>query len=145
LHWASQRASGGKVYFIQALSLLFLIYRSRPILPKELPGRIHKFVISCVFVPLIAEVHGGSLFLDGSWRRLLRVAAGHERQVVAHKVDSYGHHHKEHANPKTPIVMSAFPVRARVVMNMVAIRCYLLAVIVLALMHGSLSSRSHFG
>jgi hypothetical protein len=42
-------------------------------------------------------------------------------------------------------VMSALPVRARVVMNMLAIRCYPLAVIVLALMHGSLSSRSHFG
>jgi hypothetical protein len=46
----------------------------------------------------------------------------------------------DYAGPKMPMVMTALSVRARVVMNMLAMHCYLLAVIVLALMHGYLCS-----
>jgi len=43
------------------------------------------------------------------------------RQVVGHHVDSDANQHQKHGGQETPIMMSAFPVRTRVAMNMVIV------------------------
>jgi hypothetical protein len=69
------------------------------------------------------------LFSDGSRRRHGRSGARSQREVTGHYIDNHGYEHQHHANPETPITVSAFPVRNVAVMNTVVILPVLLVTV----------------
>jgi hypothetical protein len=66
---------------------------------------------------------------------MARFAAGHQRQVIAHKIGSDGHTHKKQAEPETPITVSAPPVRRNLPVNMLAVQYFISVVTVVTFMH----------
>src|ERR1035438_5252423 len=64
-----------------------------------------------------------------------RLGVRHPRQVIAQEIDNDGREHKKQTDPDTPIQMRASPVRMVDIVNAVANRLFVPAVIVLTLTH----------
>ena len=67
--------------------------------------------------------------------RLPDVSPGNERQVIAQDIDRDCREHKDQADPDTPIVVRAFPVRIRLMMSALASRRSMLVGTVWLLAH----------